>query len=133
MIFILSSSFRLQEEIFSSSFAAASYLKSINFHKKVYIVGESGISEELKLVHIASSGGEVTKTEDRVSKRASEREKREAREKIEDRREERRDKRKRERAESRERERKEKRERDREERREKERNKRTETQNRMHR
>lgn len=34
-----------QEEIYSSSYAAAAYLKSINFpqDKKVYIVGQEGI------------------------------------------------------------------------------------------
>ncbi len=49
-----------QDEIFSSSFAAAAYLKSINFQKKVYIVGESGIAEELKMVGIESIGAEVS-------------------------------------------------------------------------
>jgi phosphoglycolate phosphatase len=32
-----------KEEIFSSSFAVAKYLQSINFQKKVYVVGELGI------------------------------------------------------------------------------------------
>jgi ribonucleotide monophosphatase NagD (HAD superfamily) len=34
-----------KEEIFSSSFAAAKYLESINFKKKAYIVGEMGIGK----------------------------------------------------------------------------------------
>jgi ribonucleotide monophosphatase NagD (HAD superfamily) len=40
------------EEIFSSSFAAAAYLESTNFpkDKKVYVVGEVGIQQELDLV-----------------------------------------------------------------------------------
>lgn len=45
------------EEIYSSSFAAAAYLKSINFKKKVYVVGEQGILEELDLVNIPHLGG----------------------------------------------------------------------------
>ena len=47
-------------EIYSSSFAAASYLESINFdkqNKKVYIIGEVGIEEELDLVGITHLGG----------------------------------------------------------------------------
>ncbi len=32
-----------QEEIYSSSYAAAAYLESINFKKKVYVIGEEGI------------------------------------------------------------------------------------------
>lgn len=41
-----------QEDVFSSSFAAASYLNAVNFpkEKKVYIVGEQGIAEELEAV-----------------------------------------------------------------------------------
>ena len=46
------SSFPAQEEIFSSSFAAAAYFEATNFpkDKKVYVVGEVGIQEELDLV-----------------------------------------------------------------------------------
>jgi hypothetical protein len=43
------------EEIFSSSFAAAAYLEKTNFKasgKKVYIVGEVGIAEELDLIGV---------------------------------------------------------------------------------
>jgi phosphoglycolate phosphatase len=49
----------LQEEIFASSFAAAAYLKSINFpsDKKVYVVGEAGIQLELKQAGISYIGG----------------------------------------------------------------------------
>ena len=47
------------EEIYSSSYAAAAYLESISFpaDKKVYIVGEVGIVEELELKGIAHVGG----------------------------------------------------------------------------
>lgn len=45
------------EEIFSSSFAAAAYFQSINMKKKVYVVGEVGIQEELDLAGIAHIGG----------------------------------------------------------------------------
>jgi phosphoglycolate phosphatase len=48
-----------QEEIFSSSFAAAAYLESTNFpkDKKVYVVGEVGIEQELDLVGVKHIGG----------------------------------------------------------------------------
>ena len=52
------------EEIFSSSFAAAAYLEQTKFKdtgKKVYIIGEKGISEELDLVGIPWLGGEGDK------------------------------------------------------------------------
>ena len=49
------------EEIYSSSYAAAAYLKSKNFptdgSKKVYVVGEVGIMEELTLAGIPHFGG----------------------------------------------------------------------------
>jgi len=48
------------EEIFSSSFAAAAYLEQINFKatgKKVYIIGEAGIGNELDLVGVPYLGG----------------------------------------------------------------------------
>jgi len=48
------------EEIFSSSFAAAAYLEQTNFKasgKKVYIVGEVGIEEELDLIGVPWLGG----------------------------------------------------------------------------
>lgn len=55
------------EEIFSSSFAAAAYLEQIKFKesgKKVYILGERGIQEELDLIGVPWIGGEqdATKT-----------------------------------------------------------------------
>ncbi|XP_022899817.1 glycerol-3-phosphate phosphatase [Onthophagus taurus] len=43
-------------EVMSTSYLAASYLKSLNFKSKVYIVGSSGISKELELVGIESIG-----------------------------------------------------------------------------
>ncbi|KAJ8557512.1 hypothetical protein K7X08_003137 [Anisodus acutangulus] len=48
-----------EEEIFASSFAAAAYLKSIDFpkDKKVYVVGEEGILKELDLAAIQHLGG----------------------------------------------------------------------------
>jgi len=48
------------EEIFSSSFAAAAYLEQTKFKdtgKKVYIIGEVGICEELDLIGVPWSGG----------------------------------------------------------------------------
>eukprot|EP00976_Prorocentrum_cordatum_P107814 1194714-Prorocentrum_minimum.AAC.2 len=48
------------EEIFSSSFAAAAYFEMTNFKatgKKVYVVGEIGIQEELDLVGVPYIGG----------------------------------------------------------------------------
>jgi len=47
------------EEIFSSSFAAAAYLESIDFKKKAYVVGETGILEELDGVGVQHIGGEA--------------------------------------------------------------------------
>ncbi|CAK9168000.1 unnamed protein product [Ilex paraguariensis] len=51
-----------EEEIFASSFAAAAYLKSINFpkDKKVYVIGEDGILKELELAGIPYLGGLAT-------------------------------------------------------------------------
>ncbi|RXH85762.1 hypothetical protein DVH24_014346 [Malus domestica] len=50
-----------EDEIFSSSFAAAMYLQLINFpkHKKVYVIGEQGILEELQLAGFTALGGPV--------------------------------------------------------------------------
>jgi len=48
------------EEIFSSSFAAAAYLEQTKFKetgKKVYIIGEIGIEEELDLIGVPYIGG----------------------------------------------------------------------------
>jgi len=48
------------EEIFSSSFAAAAYLEQTKFKdsgKKVYIIGEVGICEELDLIGVPYMGG----------------------------------------------------------------------------
>ncbi|GBF92576.1 phosphoglycolate phosphatase [Raphidocelis subcapitata] len=47
------------EEIYSSSYAAAAYLDSIKFDrsKKVYVIGETGILEELDLKGIKYLGG----------------------------------------------------------------------------
>lgn len=52
------------EEIFSSSFAAAAYLEQKNFKasgKKVYVIGESGIEEELDLIGVPHIGGPADK------------------------------------------------------------------------
>ncbi|KAJ7513355.1 hypothetical protein O6H91_24G002100 [Diphasiastrum complanatum] len=48
-----------EEEIFASSFAAAAYLKSIQFplEKKVYVIGEVGIQKELEQAGISYLGG----------------------------------------------------------------------------
>lgn len=48
------------EEIFSSSFAAAAYLEQTKFKesgKKVYIIGEVGICEELDMIDVPWCGG----------------------------------------------------------------------------
>jgi phosphoglycolate phosphatase len=48
------------EEIFSSSFAAAAYLEQTKFKdtgKKVYVIGEVGICEELDLIDVPYIGG----------------------------------------------------------------------------
>lgn len=48
------------EEIFSSSFAAAAYLEQKDFKasgKKVYVIGEAGIEEELDLIGVPHIGG----------------------------------------------------------------------------
>jgi phosphoglycolate/pyridoxal phosphate phosphatase family enzyme len=52
------------EEILSSSYAAAAYLTSIHFPskgKKVYVIGERGIEEELEKHNISFLGGESDK------------------------------------------------------------------------
>ncbi|KAK4484977.1 hypothetical protein RD792_007583 [Penstemon davidsonii] len=48
-----------EDEIFSSSYAAAMYLKVNDFpkEKKVYVIGEEGICEELALAGFTSIGG----------------------------------------------------------------------------
>ncbi|XVF28079.1 hypothetical protein REPUB_Repub14bG0164500 [Reevesia pubescens] len=48
-----------QDEIFSSSFAAAMYLKVNHFppHNKVYVIGGEGISQELQLAGFTALGG----------------------------------------------------------------------------
>ncbi|KAL3700338.1 hypothetical protein R1sor_018360 [Riccia sorocarpa] len=48
-----------EEEVFASSFAAAGYLKSIQFppEKKVYVVGEEGIEQELAQAGYQHLGG----------------------------------------------------------------------------
>ncbi|XP_057962420.1 phosphoglycolate phosphatase 2 isoform X2 [Malania oleifera] len=48
-----------EDEIFSSSFAAAMYLKAIDFppEKKVYVIGQEGILEELQLAGFTGLGG----------------------------------------------------------------------------
>ena len=52
-----------QEEIFTSAFAAAAYLKNVlKFprDKKAYVIGEKGLEEELDAVGIKHSGGTVS-------------------------------------------------------------------------
>ena len=50
------------EEIFSSAYASAAYLKNIlklPADKKVYVIGEKGIEDELDALGIKHSGGTV--------------------------------------------------------------------------
>eukprot|EP00929_Paragymnodinium_shiwhaense_P108117 TRINITY_DN7443_c0_g1_i4.p2 TRINITY_DN7443_c0_g1~~TRINITY_DN7443_c0_g1_i4.p2 ORF type:complete len:390 (-),score=124.01 TRINITY_DN7443_c0_g1_i4:122-1291(-) len=52
------------EEIFSSSFAAAAYMEQSKFKdsgKKVYVIGETGIGEELDLIGVPWFGAEADK------------------------------------------------------------------------
>jgi len=44
------------DELFPTSYSTAVYLKSINFNRKVYVIGSSGIQDELAKVGIASTG-----------------------------------------------------------------------------
>lgn len=46
----------LQDEILSTAYLAAHYLKGIGFTKKVYLLGSNGIGEELKAVGIRHIG-----------------------------------------------------------------------------
>ncbi|XP_043690285.1 phosphoglycolate phosphatase 2-like [Telopea speciosissima] len=48
-----------EDEIFSSSYAAAMFLKTNNFppEKKVYVIGEEGLLEELELAGFTALGG----------------------------------------------------------------------------
>lgn len=45
-----------QENIISTGYLAAAYLKQLNFQKKVYVIGSTGISRELDLVGISNYG-----------------------------------------------------------------------------
>ena len=52
-----------EKDIFSSAFATAVYLRNIlNFpkDKRAYVIGESGIVDELKAVGIESTGASVS-------------------------------------------------------------------------
>lgn len=54
-----------QDEIFSSAYATAAYLKTIlNFpaDKKVYVIGEKGVEDELDSVGIRHCGGTVSRS-----------------------------------------------------------------------
>lgn len=46
----------LQDEVISTAYLTACYLKDLNFQKKAYIIGAQSISEELKAVGIDSIG-----------------------------------------------------------------------------
>jgi len=46
----------LQDEIISTAFLAAKYLKLINFNKKAYVIGSTGITRELEAVGIPYYG-----------------------------------------------------------------------------
>ena len=56
--------FVLQDEIFGSAYAAATYLSSVlNFpmDKRVYVIGMSGIEDELRSEGISFIGGTVSR------------------------------------------------------------------------
>ena len=61
--FVLTIGTATQEEIFTSAFASAAYLKNVlKFpeDKKVYVIGEKGIEDELDDVGIKRAGGTVS-------------------------------------------------------------------------
>ena len=45
------------EEVYCSAYAAATYLKNLNFAKPAFVVGVGGIEDELANAGIATSGG----------------------------------------------------------------------------
>lgn len=45
-----------QEDILSTAYLVAHYLRGIGFRKKVYLVGSNGIGDELKAVGIRHIG-----------------------------------------------------------------------------
>lgn len=45
------------EEIYGTAYAAAAYLKSKRFQKKVYVIGESGLMDEMASMGIEAIGG----------------------------------------------------------------------------
>ncbi len=48
-----------QDNIVGSSYVAASYLKDIGFSGKVYVIGSTGVTEELDALGIEHIGMEV--------------------------------------------------------------------------
>jgi ribonucleotide monophosphatase NagD (HAD superfamily) len=46
----------LQDSVLTSSYLTACYLQDIDFKKKVYVVGTSGLSKELNLLGIRNFG-----------------------------------------------------------------------------
>lgn len=50
----------LQDEIVSTSYLAANYLKNVGFNKKVYVIGSKGMTQELEAIGLKYTGTGVS-------------------------------------------------------------------------